>query len=685
MTSKTLILTTRHHSSWKSYYNFDETGRQFEYSDTTLLCPHFQIVRPKLLFEVDMSHQRLDIAISSQSLLSDLSSILHLDLGCVGQWFDGRVLLGRYSTLKDRLSQLRAENHDPEVTGNLLEEWSLLVESFIGQLSSCCGFGSYVLSQYLGDHAFRATCDRRKLQDSISVLDEAFVQGPGVSSKGFDAYSIFKISENFRGCVWRSHPWRRHPWRRFTRFNLPTPTPATGPIAALRQLREDVATRGTYKFVRDIVTRDNEIVHFNFARDRQGVMEDVIHFIERDVLRTFWQREQNRSMLEAELRVSPEPAEDRLQNFRLAFIDQYQNLRRAVQDPSSVLHHLSGQIPNHRRAWDVGMEAMRQVSSLELPEVTGALCLLCVARAVSDTGEDNENHYRAAFNQDLELWRQIFPQVEEAARMMWGITFESVPQPQLRTTDEQYSILVQLRDSVAMLVGKANGMFGVGGWDTQFDKTTRGGGDPCGPIEIDTAPPNIDLPPSPSRVPERDKEPPDRLVCPNVASLYDKTRGTPAFIVVTLATSVLFALVVYFMIGTPLILSPSSQEYTEIETNCPLFCQVSFIPCRPWCWGFQTLGILLPTCHQPPGLAVQSLLHLRFLSHHQRQGNSDWRTSWISINFGRTLQQGSLKLGYRWSIAISEWLRTNTDRYDTRLVAFAWRDILLFNVVHLLQ
>ncbi|KAJ3576846.1 hypothetical protein NPX13_g3574 [Xylaria arbuscula] len=156
---------------------------------------------------------------------------------------------------------------------------------------------------------------------------------------------------------------------------------------------------------------------------------------------------------------------DRMRVFRLNFIEQYKLLAKAAKNPSARIHLVNQQFHCHRQGWASAMVAMRQLARLKRPSLVDILCFLCVSRAVAETHNEHKDIYVSAFIYGLEEWRQTYPEIEDAARLMWGTTFEFPPQPQ--PTAKKYNELLQLRDSVAALIEVADDMFGLGDWDGQ--------------------------------------------------------------------------------------------------------------------------------------------------------------------------------------------------------------------------
>ncbi|RYP08435.1 hypothetical protein DL765_008790 [Monosporascus sp. GIB2] len=280
--------------------------------------------------------------------------------------------------------------------------------------------------------------------------------------------------------------------------------------------------------------------------ERESLERDVSEWLERERREKEEIREKLRS-LERELQKETREKE-KLRKFHFSFIKQYQRLKRATEGPSTKLYQLSRQLHGHRHAWDAAITTMQRLSRLKsLPSLMDALCFLCVSRAVEETDEDSGNWYTSAFTQGLEQWRQIFPEIEDAARLMWGITFECIPQP--HPTAQQHATMLNLREAVATLIAKANGMLDLGGWSVHNKMNALRASHQHWPRHVDEASPRMD--PSNPQITAREKEPPDRLICPNITLLHQKFQGAVGFnpVIVTLVTSILFALAVYFVLG----------------------------------------------------------------------------------------------------------------------------------------
>ncbi|RYP70392.1 hypothetical protein DL771_005513 [Monosporascus sp. 5C6A] len=438
---------------------------------------------PRTIFEVSVSQQRLDIIIFSQGLHSDLESLLPIRFGGFSETFDCKLFLKHYTALKTHLDKLRSPGYAPKTTQDLIEEWSLLVDGFLGNRSAfrCFGFQELSDSELLDDQ-LREVFAQQELEYGIEAFDRAYIE-TDEREKDSDLDSV-------------------------------SPPADEG----------DSKNPYIEKEKRDCTAMD-------------------LMWIRLPVLDYLLETDAGEDTFEKEIR-----QKERLRKFRSRFIRQYERLRRVAQNPSTTLYQLSGQLPYHRQAWHIAMVTMRRLSRLKPPDPIGILCFLCVSRAVAETADDDRDAYISAFSQDLEQWRQISPAIDEMARLMWGITFEYIPLPQ--PTDLQHTAMLQLRDSVARLVANANGMFGLGDWNLH-NKTDKPGSSLLSPRNVNQALPDMEF--SYPQIIAREKEPPDRLICPATSFLQERLQETPAPHhppnIITLVTSITFALVVYFMLG----------------------------------------------------------------------------------------------------------------------------------------
>ncbi|KAI1357705.1 hypothetical protein F5Y08DRAFT_323674 [Xylaria arbuscula] len=237
---------------------------------------------------------------------------------------------------------------------------------------------------------------------------------------------------------------------------------------------------------------------------------------------------------------------DRLQVFRLNFIEQYKLLAKAAKDPSARIRLVNQGVHGHEQGWASAMVAMRQLVRLKRPSLVDVLCFLCVSRAVAETHNKNKDIYVSAFNHGLEQWRLTYLEIENAVRLMWGITFEFPPQ--LRATAKQYNELLQLRNSVAALIEVEDDRFGLGGWERQNKMNLSRDNHPQSSGNINQA----------SRYgafsdhlwSSKEVEPPDRQICPAITDLHRRTRGKSCWEIATTVSTTTFALVVHFILGS---------------------------------------------------------------------------------------------------------------------------------------
>jgi hypothetical protein len=249
-----------------------------------------------------------------------------------------------------------------------------------------------------------------------------------------------------------------------------------------------------------------------------------------------WEEDEHQRKISEKVKELEEMVEQErhLRQFRSRFRSEYERLSQALQDPSeSSLQEIAWELQGHQQAWRAAVTTMRRLSRLKAPSsVMDVLCFLCLSRAVADTVEDGGNPCLFAFTEDLEHWRQLYPEIEKVSRRLWEAPVESFP----NTTDSagrqaSRAALAQLRGSVAVLITQANGLFGLHPQGSSpMDLDVLEG------AHIQSTPgdsPSFDSP----QPTEPEKEPPDRLICPKFDLFLD------------LMTSVMFALVVYFVIG----------------------------------------------------------------------------------------------------------------------------------------
>ncbi|RYP13312.1 hypothetical protein DL765_006935 [Monosporascus sp. GIB2] len=568
---------------------------------------------PRTVFKVYVCQQQLSIVIFSQDLYSDLESLLKLRLGGVNEAFDGKELLKRYTALKTHLDELRSPDYFPKTTQDLLEDWALLVEGFLGNCSAfrCFGYQELYKGELLDDQ-LQEIFTQQQLEYDIGAFERAFIETDeretderekewlewvgvekGSPDKGrrekerrerellewwklekeslererrekerrekewLERWELEKDSlEKERREEERRERERREKERReretrnwrvdfgASHANIICGYPQ--PCSSSRSLQSVVPHSEDYP----VHNGDSNLL-CSSAPSTSQLVEELLERLERERLereRREWERygreirqeKSEKLMLLEMLEKEKACGKERLRQFRLRFINQCQLLKQATKDPSTKLNQLSGQVQNHRGAWTAAMTTMRQMSKLESPSFIGALYFLCVSKAVAETFEDDGSPYTSAFTEGLEQWRQIFPEIEEAAKLMWYIEFDSIPQPQPAA---QQQAMLLLRESVAALIGKANGVFGLGYWSSHNGIDELKTSHQWWPRNTDQA--SADMEPSDPQIISSDKEPPDHLVCPTITSLHGKIKR----ILLTLVTSILFALVVYFMLG----------------------------------------------------------------------------------------------------------------------------------------
>ncbi|RWA12168.1 hypothetical protein EKO27_g2926 [Xylaria grammica] len=227
---------------------------------------------------------------------------------------------------------------------------------------------------------------------------------------------------------------------------------------------------------------------------------------------------------------------------------------------------------------------MRKLSRLESPpELTNALCFLCVSRAVAETAERDRNAYITGFEQDLAKWADILPGIKKICSLIWKIRWDAIPrlQPHFSTK------LKQLRKSVAELLMRANTILGL--------KPHGADQEHPGKLEIQSQQRRANIEygslatesPDPPPTTARQKKPPDRDP--------HQDKPLPFTAMVTLVKSIVFALVVHFILSL-YILTPTgvmlpnpwqnrpSQDATDfqatpLETYQPSYSGTSTQPC----------------------------------------------------------------------------------------------------------
>ncbi|SPO06825.1 uncharacterized protein DNG_09519 [Cephalotrichum gorgonifer] len=234
--------------------------------------------------------------------------------------------------------------------------------------------------------------------------------------------------------------------------------------------------------------------------------------------------------------------EEGLRKFHSNFIIQHELLKHSPEISSTALHQHPEILQDHTKAWSIAIMAMRRMSKVNPPSLIGVLCFLLVSRAMARTLDGDGNQYLTAFSEELNQWRQVYPEVEDVARRVWGHTFSDLPLPR---SPVQHTTLLQLRDKVAALIGKARRIIDLGDWTQHMFNKTSQASHQREPTNAAETLPDIE----PSLPPEREeKEPPDRLICPNIVRLQEIPEGLVWPEIVTLVTGIIFAIVVYFML-----------------------------------------------------------------------------------------------------------------------------------------
>ncbi|KAI0540013.1 hypothetical protein GGR58DRAFT_523513 [Xylaria digitata] len=201
-----------------------------------------------------------------------------------------------------------------------------------------------------------------------------------------------------------------------------------------------------------------------------------------------------------------------------------------------------------RQAWSVAITVMRRLSRLESsPKLIDALCFLCASWAVVETAQQNRDAYMSAFSQDLLKWNDIFPEVKDVSRFMWGINLNSVSQlqPQFTTAIEQ------LRLSVAELLVNTSEMFGRKYYGPHEKTYELGFSSQQWPSNTERAPP-VTVPPDPPAT-ARQKKTKDRI-------LHKENTPPPLTDVVTLVASIIPAPAAHFVLGLHTLTLPTESS-----------------------------------------------------------------------------------------------------------------------------
>ena len=255
------------------------------------------------------------------------------------------------------------------------------------------------------------------------------------------------------------------------------------------------------------------------------------------------EREVREKLRRLDRRSAKDRREDaRLQRFHSNFVSQYQLLKQATKHLLTELHQPAEQIQSHREAWDVAMRTMRGLSRLERPKcLMDALCFLCASRAVAETAGDDGSSYISAFNEGLEQWRSMFPEIDEVAWLMWQVTLGSIPDDQ--STAEQHDAMLRLQYSVAELIETANGLFDTKKLNERDEMDEDQPFHQFTASKIPKAAPDIEVSDPPNIATEKERL--DQVI----TRLEERTQGTASFNIVILVASIIFALVVHAMLG----------------------------------------------------------------------------------------------------------------------------------------
>jgi hypothetical protein len=489
------------------------------------------------VFKVTVSEQQLSVAIFSKSLHQDLESCLRIQVGGVGEEFDGRILLGHYTALQTHINDLRSLGH---WALGLVEELKLLVEGFLSNpaVFRCFGFHDLLSSGLLADQLREVLCARQELECGIDLLDEAFIE-TDVRETNLDADVLSPLQdldsaiEESCGCTLvRRGSW----WDCYKSNGSYKPWCQWAAVEGLEDVEDERPMARELRIInlRDIVEKiQKEELERTICEEKQP-------------FEGTWEKDEHQRKIYQKVKELEEMLEQdqRLRRFHSRFRSEYERLSQAIQDPSEFsLHELARELQGHRKAWGAAVTTMRRLSRLKTPSsVMDVLCFLCLSRAVPECVEDGGTACLSAFAEDLENWKQLYPEIEEVSRRLWQIPVEPFTKTTSTGRQATHTALLQLRDSVAVLVGQANGLFGLQPRSSS-------------PMDLDVLedPQSTsgDMPSFDSPQPaEAEKESPDRLLCPKIA------------IFLKVVTGIIFALVVYFVMGEST-LSLSLKEYVS--------------------------------------------------------------------------------------------------------------------------
>ena len=258
---------------------------------------------------------------------------------------------------------------------------------------------------------------------------------------------------------------------------------------------------------------------------------------------------------------------EKMRQFRLNFIDQYDLLREALlkDDCPTELRPLAKRLNGgHQNTWDAAITTMRQLSRLKAPSnLLDVLSFLCVSKAVVESAEEKEDKsaYMEEFYKDLENWSQVYPQVALMAKLMWGIyVVPSLFRSPKEAREMWQASILQMKESVASLVGKTVNMFGLdeeSGGKMQMPEDISRTPDQFGSnhpfistpsqYSTDTGDPGGSCPP-------KTQHKGDILghqICPDTTRLHELSSRDIRFstVAVTLVTGVIFAIVICFILS----------------------------------------------------------------------------------------------------------------------------------------
>ncbi|KAM7186428.1 hypothetical protein V8F33_011821 [Rhypophila sp. PSN 637] len=263
---------------------------------------------------------------------------------------------------------------------------------------------------------------------------------------------------------------------------------------------------------------------------------------------------------------------ERMRQFRVNFIEQYNMLQKVIQTGSSRLHHLAEQLESRHSVWQYAMSTMRGLARLKAPStLRDVVSFLCVSRAVVESSQGDKPAQLLEFSHDLEKWNLAFPEIGDVARHMWGIELDgnsSCPRSynvfDPSGTSCSADFITKLKESVVSLIGKTVGMFGLDE-DSVTNHRHHPAPNPDTPSQQSVTPNNSYLSSSehlgPTHAHRRKRkrqtsggtlagETSSKPRSPGVERLYDLTSRDKRFSVVAvkLATGFIFAIVIFFIL-----------------------------------------------------------------------------------------------------------------------------------------